>query len=257
MITPTLSPVDEQAAIAAEAEAAAMEQAKQARRQKMLEEAKGRPAFLMQGSELISPDPMTAPQPGLSDGSGRIPGAAVIGTPEGDWAAMDPFRRDMVVQDQVESAEKLRRMQEIDRFLAAGLNPPRSNADLDKNIKPQLLKSGDDIWAIDPFTGESKMVVSGPKKEPPTVRAYSQQDINDNKDAIEKSKGVVRPHPTIPGYFEIDYPKQDPIQQLLDGVKSKATPNGKPPQGGYVIGKSYRGMIYLGGDPEEESSWSK
>lgn len=76
---------------------------------------------------------------------------------------------------EVESADRLRRMQEMDRFLAAGIAPPKQQ--IAEQRKPELLKSGNDIWAIDPFTGATKMLVKGPENDR-VLPGYTQEDMD-------------------------------------------------------------------------------
>jgi len=119
----------------------------------------GRPAFIMRGSNVLAAPP-TSPQ--------SIPGAAVLGTPQGDWAAMNPRNRDQQYQDQLDSAERLRRMQELDRFMAAGMVAPKDARPVAAQ-QPKYVNVSGALYKIDPMTGQSEMVVERPAAKEQTV----------------------------------------------------------------------------------------
>lgn len=112
----------------------------------------GRPTLMISPSLVasnIKPPAMPEPLPPYS--FGEIPFTTDLAGPAGQYSAAHAARVKQY-QDELESAERLKRQQAIE----SGMVPAKSD-----QIKRQLMKSGDDIWQVDPFTGAASMVVKG------------------------------------------------------------------------------------------------
>lgn len=129
------------------------------------------PLVISQGQTLLSPTPAAGGQ--------SLPGALQVpmsrwGDGVADAGASQKYR------DEVEMADRFWRQQEIDQMLGSGARVP---ANLTAQPKPiaqprlQFMKSGNDIFQLDPITGAAKIAVDTEEKPSPLIPNELAKDV--------------------------------------------------------------------------------
>lgn len=188
------------------------------RRNLLAEIPDNQPAFVMQGGEVIRTPSgeLPGPLPPITQVDPRI---------RDEMIAADQFRQQRQYQDELDLAEEFRRRQDIERFLSAGLVPPKSMTEPEssKLQKPQALefmKVGDQVYAFDKFTGMGRPVAAAPAKDQKVPAAYiTQERWNQIKD-LPEFKGLVPIPKGIDSQgrqlLEINQKRSNPIADMLE-----------------------------------------
>lgn len=173
-------------------------------------------------------------------------------------------------KDEVESAERLRRAQEQDRYFSLGARPPVFLSEFAPptaaqvgSQRPQYLKSGQDWYRMN--AGQPELVVDAPEPNRTPARVIPRG----KEGGVQVPEGFTLVPYGTEGYTIERKPTSnqwDFLGQAGGGEPSIAVdqafqiPATKAPRkaiGGYKIGSRYRGLQYIGGDPLDETSWQK
>lgn len=172
-----------------------------------------------------------------------------------------PARRQYAME--VESADRLRRQQEAERYLAAGVKPPEflsefSPALLKQQVpvKPEFLKSGEDWYQIGQ-TGVPELLIRGKpldKFAPPTTIESAKRLYGEPPEGFVYALG--------PSGITMERKPARGIEEIFGQLAGRGTQTSQPKsdrteQGGYKLGRIYGGLKYIGGNPLVESSWEK
>lgn len=134
-------------------------------------------------------------------------------------------------QDEVESADRLRRQQAIQGLLDAGLRPPAALSST--ATPPPILRTlGNQIYSFDRATGQPSLAVAGTPKPPQRQRGYTQAEV-DSYGPLES--GYEWAPSSYPGYFEPVRKRQPSgLEAILGGVGGLTPPATQPSISGRV-----------------------
>lgn len=139
-----------------------------------------------------------------------------------------------------------------------GFRPPAT----EPQIADKVFEVGKQVVRINPITGKSDVLYQGPEDpvkeptfdipvEPPSIFGQRGASLRLTPTQLQ---GVVS---TLPEYARTNAATKAVLQLAAPGAGA-ATPAARgPAQGGYVVGKVYGGLRYLGGNPNEEANWER